>query len=1545
MAKKGSASSGGTPLNNLRKALLQLKPAGSDGFEGLLAVILGKIAQQDFRLAKSGLQHGKDGETLSSANHISFEGKRYDAAIPNNEVHSKITQLIGSATPPDLWVLGATVEAGTQMLEPMQAAATKNGIGILVLDWPTSSPLPPLALACASAPDETVAFLRNHLTDTAAVSEATAALAQLQTLEGFSDAAAGLAKQLREPSLGGPNARTANGRWLDAAFADRLRAKAVFGQVLAPKAPGPLPTQERKQLTQKVQAGIAGNRAGEIIALIGREGHGKSWLFAQSLDGLSERPTTVVIRAAEVKSVAPYGSILPFLISKFIEQTGDTETEGARRRWERQIGASGPRQEGEAPRFIVCVDGLNEQPDLDWPRLLDSISVLAKQHGGVLVVTAREAYFKDRVRTALLSAVEVIDVPEWSPGELREILSERGIDHSKLAASVFEFLRNPRILGIAFELLDNVEIETFTELTVERLLFEHIRIGAREGNSPEPADQFAKRLAEHAGEIVARVRQQQHEDRLIFEQTVGQGQGYELTPELLAVTAEHFFQPLADDPTLYTLSNEGLSLALGISVMKALQKAERNQRDLAEAMGELIDPIGALDKTAEAVFSAVLVSSIDERCSTSVRRTLIAGLLRLQNLDVAHYPAFVAVVRNAPEAAMLALFDLSVGDDYVANRDWLLSALRECRHRADCWAVMSAHISQWLGSYSVDPGVAMWRRRRDDEAAFVDDLEKKTVELKERWQALSPAELAFVEAKMIRRESFDPGGLYRPALELLAGMPLTPFAEALVAYAWASSFNSSMASPYQEFHALVRFNRSDWHSSRKALLDAAAFLRADDASRTAKWALVSILRATTTAQDAEEEEQLVELLTADREKYPAWRRIETYCASDPCDPDSASPENIDDTAAAYEQIDVDEIAKTRFTGSSDHFLRDGLFGLARFRPETAVAVHRRAAASIIDRTSLEQKIGIASLEDNCAVLDAPTVAKLKELAVEYALPFVQDSKESRDAWFISQYATLLAMPHLDGDAQVDLLLALPPHGAPLTKLADVFKPCSPEKAERLLDAAIQSGESARKIFALSYVHGSGVEVTPRARLLVGQLRSDNSSPVRALAMAVAGQQDDREAMQQLVQSGWSAAALDAREQYYEVWYGSVLLIDAAKNGLIGEAEVLDRISPKLYSLAASALGPAAHGRLAAILKRSVELLLNVTIPFRPPHVEQEVAEAGAERPPLYSLAEPDEVLGAEAFFKKLSETPEDFDTRQREGWKSFEQFENQLTKQQARLAIENVGFDAIDACVSAAPEDAAALAALILKQSDRDLGTVENIGLMLARSLSSRSPALASGLFGHLSGKRAFIGLTFGPSAVPLEPICIWGSANSPELDALRTLRLDRAENDYALGQEVLAALRQHRSDFLDVYARTKLESEQPAEIGRGLMVLGLGLESAFADETLSRYATAAGLIGKAAEAARFAYSRNRWARHWFGLMCVTDSATEFWRLSALFLKVVDGRFPFWRRDTAQTGTAIQSFGASVEGRLEKRISSWKSKREKTLLGDKAPAEIYVVLH
>ncbi len=159
-------------MTNLRDALLELSATGAEGFEGLLAVTLTRIANVPFRLAHSGSQFGLDGKTAYATDGVYFEGKRYDGRIPRADVLSKIAELsIGDKGDVDLWVLGATTGVGSQLTDDVHALGDRNGISTLVLDW-SDTGLPPLAVALAMAGSVVDDFLRRHLKNGDLVSKA-----------------------------------------------------------------------------------------------------------------------------------------------------------------------------------------------------------------------------------------------------------------------------------------------------------------------------------------------------------------------------------------------------------------------------------------------------------------------------------------------------------------------------------------------------------------------------------------------------------------------------------------------------------------------------------------------------------------------------------------------------------------------------------------------------------------------------------------------------------------------------------------------------------------------------------------------------------------------------------------------------------------------------------------------------------------------------------------------------------------------------------------------------------------------------------------------------------------------------------------------------------------------------------------------------------------------------------------------------------------------------------------------------------------------------
>lgn len=1534
-------------LQALREALLALEPTGAEGFEGLLAVALTNICGRDFRLAKSGLQNGKDGETLSLSQHVSFEAKRYDGKINDNDVLTKITRLIGSSTPPDIWILGATTEVSTQLLEPLQSATRKFGISTIILDWPKASPVPPLAVIFATAHEATARFLKTHIDDEMIVEKAVEALSKFRQSEEFQARSLELIYELTTASIALKNARLANERWLDAIFCSKIRARGQLGQAIAPYAETALPTRERTKLVDQVQTGIQRLPSSSILTLIGGEGCGKSWLIAQSWKRLENRPLTVIVAATDLQASAAHSNNLDrFLVSHILQQTGEVEDEASVARWNRRLTSwkELERQSDENPRLVLCVDGLNQNPKLDWPRLLDGMASSMEQLGGLLVITTRQSYFEQMIESSVSANIQRIIVPEWTASELEEILASKALSRAQVSPQVFQKLRNPRLLSVAFELLDRTAIQDLQELSVDRLLFEYFRIGARNGEVEDTPAEFSMRLAKHAQTILDRVKRQEREDSHIFERSEGNFDGYSLSADLTAVAGEHYFQTLPGDQTLYTLSDHGLSLALGLAIIKKLQRAERNDRDVSEALEEIIEPIEALDKAAEAIFSSTMVASIEGNCTPEIKRSLILRFIRSQNISPEMYPAFVSIVRESIEASISALEEtLSARNRHAANKDWLFMAIRDCRQDAKCWPIVSANLDKWLRSYSLNPKTAVMRSLPHDSVHEIEEeTKRKTDLLKERLSNLSPDESLFLQNLMIENHGSDPSALQEEALLLLAGMPLRSFAKALVACSLSMALNPSHRSPYDEYQALVRYNLEDWRSAREAILSASEFLAAPTTSKTGKWALVNILRATATPEDACAEDALVEELTKDRESFQGFSRVERYCTTDPCDPASKQPDNISATAEQYAALSGDELSQHRSMNSEDHFVRDALPGRVRFAPSAAVAAQRKFLDSVARRSPDILEFALASQESHSAAFNREIAQKLLELANEVSAPYDGADRKNRQRWIAAQYAIQIAFPHLTGDEQLAFIMAMPPHGPPLLKLQDVLKPASALKIENALEEAVNSNCKHKKLMITAFVGQYGIQLSEKGVIHLRALSKESSSSVRTQSMRTLNRLSDQSYLESLVAQEWSAENFDPKEDYFEIWYGSLSLISAAKRGLIDSEQVLDRISPTLFGVSVLALGSAIYSALEARLTRAFERALAVDLPFVPPQVEQKLERLGT--PPLLSLADPDETLGPDAFFRRMNESPEEFEQRQRRNWTHFDAFEASLTEQKARLIIEDSGQGAIDAITAHSADHCRTLANQIVFLENRKLPQAHNFGLMLARSISQYDAELAQKLFSKLERSRPFVSIVSGPSKVSLDAICVWESADTDIIEDLRVKRLDQARTDYHLSQEVLAALLAGKQGVLERYIQRNLASPQPAVICRGLMVAGFGLESDFSDNALSQYEMTDCFIGRAAKAARFAYDRNIWARYWYEMMARTDRPEEFWRSSILFLKIVDARFSVWEREVPRSGEAIERFGPSIEDKISHRVGLWKSKREKTLCGNKTPNMIFTVV-
>jgi hypothetical protein len=122
-------------LKTLKDILRTLKDSGADGFEGLLASVLSEICGQPFRLASSGSQRGRDGDSAFDDGATYFEAKLYQGTVPREAVSAKILDLtIDDEGQVDTWILCATSPISTRHANTYHQSLAEAGIGCLILD-------------------------------------------------------------------------------------------------------------------------------------------------------------------------------------------------------------------------------------------------------------------------------------------------------------------------------------------------------------------------------------------------------------------------------------------------------------------------------------------------------------------------------------------------------------------------------------------------------------------------------------------------------------------------------------------------------------------------------------------------------------------------------------------------------------------------------------------------------------------------------------------------------------------------------------------------------------------------------------------------------------------------------------------------------------------------------------------------------------------------------------------------------------------------------------------------------------------------------------------------------------------------------------------------------------------------------------------------------------------------------------------------------------------------------------------------------------------
>ena len=626
--------------------------------------------------------------------------------------------------------------------------------------------------------------------------------------------------------------------------------------------------------------------------------------------------------------------------------------------------------------------------------------------------------------------------------------------------------------------------------------------------------------------------------------------------------------------------------------------------------------------------------------------------------------------------------------------------------------------------------------------------------LSERLNALSPAEQGVLGA--MSEADGDINMLSRLAFVLLAGKPIAPAARVFKQWSFSHALNTDHTAPYREFMHLVRLNRADWHETRTALLQEMAVFRQEDTSRTGKWALVTLLRSTGAPEDAEQVRILTEALTSDRDRPFSWRLVEDYCATDPCDPTSERPDNMNRTAQSYRNIDVSKMRLSRDSSTEDHFLSTARPGVVRFEARIAAEKHKELAQHVVTRKGPEQQYGLFELLDHNALLTKEIGLAL--LQSRQGKIGGEDDPSESERWHIHQFRLLIAFPFLSDSEQMEALLSLPPQDGILRDLMTVAKPSTETVFDSHLEAACRSGDQHAQFLLLAFANATSAQFSNDSIKRIAHLAKIGPERVQAEAFEIIARLGDTDRLAEVVRSGWHAADSN---QFNANWYGSHILAQAVVRGLVDHDDALNRMASSFYGRAVETW----NREKAWEAVRSVALRVDVAIDritrmegnHTAPDIEMHVGYKDRSRT-LFSF--PDTPTDLHETLERVSETDSEREQRQKRNLDAFLAFRDRLTEQECHIILDHFGLGEFRVMMELNHDLADRWYELFMNLPETRHPAAHNLVLLLAHALAGRCPAKAAELFRRIRDSRPLVRVTFGYPRVSLETMSVWGGSD-----------------------------------------------------------------------------------------------------------------------------------------------------------------------------------------
>lgn len=601
-------------------ALRKLNETGLEGFEGLIAGLLGELTGRRFYLARSGSQHGRDmisGPDRGSV--IAVECKRYrkDKELNERELVAEMDRATMTIPDLDLWVLAASRQVPDQLITVLSAKASRHGIDFQVVCHEDGSPSS-LETLCAHSAPLVLSFLWKISCQTVEIEKE---LSRIRGILGYSVHLERMRTRFSDPWIGYAQWHESQNQWLRTRFEGEKRSRAAFHQPLHVASPE-AGLIERKSAWEILDAWLD-NWAKERIpfVLLGDEGDGKTWTVASwispALDTGKSFLPTLFLASPHAHSTNPDA-----LISGAIaHQVGKVNADQWKMRMFRWMGS----ESKDSPLALLVLDGINERWGHQWWRqLLEALASDPWNEQIAVLVTARKEYWDRYFHSLRHIRVRDWVIPPFNDSELEAALKRHELTRGDIPSDLLPLIRKPRYLDLVVK--HRTEMMESGDPTVARLIYEDWRHRWEKKTQLSVDEHGFQSLIKGLAEKARQNQRRFSEAEIVNGMPLGAEKRIALD-ELISGGV------LSGRPGQYKVDHERLVLGLGLVLADRVEEAIERDENLEETIATWLEPHQEMEIKARICEMAALQSLSMDDFPESGRVLLLQKWLQAKNPD------------------------------------------------------------------------------------------------------------------------------------------------------------------------------------------------------------------------------------------------------------------------------------------------------------------------------------------------------------------------------------------------------------------------------------------------------------------------------------------------------------------------------------------------------------------------------------------------------------------------------------------------------------------------------------------------------------------------------------------------------------------------------------------------------------------------------------------------------------------------------------------------------------------------------------------------